>query len=412
MQHSNQNNTFVTIVISVTTTLAIIGVVALLAKDQLVTSLAQQLDVTPNATSGPSDNPIMSTGTTAPFIANGSVVDTIAAVNPAVVSVIVTRDVPVFERFYEDSWFGWSVPRVRSNGTEQREVGGGSGFLVSSDGLIVTNRHVVDDREADYSVVLTDGNIYEAEVVARDPQLDIALLQVADQSVTDLPFLQFGDSENLQLGESVVAIGNALAEFRNSVSVGVVSGLGRSIVASDGMGRSETLDSVIQTDAAINPGNSGGPLVNLRGEVIGVNVATSRGADNISFALPAHVVETVVQSVEEFGEIVRPYIGVRYANITSQIAERDNLTVEYGALIVGDAATGLRAVMPGSPADSIGLQAGDIILSIDDTKLEGRTLAAVLREYQPGDTVSLTLLIDGTEETVDVTLDRAPQSVQ
>jgi serine protease Do len=216
----------------------------------------------------------------------------------------------------------------------------------------------------------------------------------------------------LQLGESVVAIGNALAEFRNSVSVGVVSGLGRSIVASDGMGRSETLDSVIQTDAAINPGNSGGPLVNLRGEVIGVNVATSRGADNISFALPAHVVETVVQSVEEFGEIVRPYIGVRYANITPQIAERDDLSVEYGALIIGNSAAGMRAVMPDSPADEIGLLEGDIILAINDTPLDGRTLAAVLREYRPGDAVTLTVLIDGIEETVDVTLDRAPQSVQ
>lgn len=340
--------------------------------------------------------------------------DMVERVNPAVVSVVVTKDVPIYERYYEefDPWGFWgvfSIPRLRENGTEEREVGGGSGFFVSADGLIVTNRHVVSDEEARYSVLTNSGEVYQVDVLARDPQLDIAVLKVNDLASRDrLPYLEFGSSTDLRLGETVVAIGNALSEFRNSVSVGVVSGLARSIVASDSRGFSERLDDVIQTDAAINPGNSGGPLLNERGEVIGVNVATSRGADNIGFALPAHIVEPVVRSVQTTGEITRPFLGVRYQMINERLQTANNLPFDYGVLIVrGDTREEL-AVMPGSPADRAGLRENDIILEIDGQSLKDRDLVQVLRTKQAGDTISLLVYQRGDTVSVTVTLDKAP----
>jgi len=236
--------------------------------------------------------------------------DMVASVSDAVVSVVVTRDVPVYERYYEYfNPFGWgqgfAVPGWRESGeTRAEEVGGGSGFFISEEGLLITNAHVVSDREARYSVLLNDGSAHGVEVLWRSADLDIAVLRLTDLStVARVKVLPLGDSDKVRPGETVVAIGNALAEFRNSVSVGVISGLARTIVASDGQGNRQTLESVIQTDAAINPGNSGGPLLNTRGEVVGVNVATTEGVDNISFAIPANVVKEVVETLQaEAGE--------------------------------------------------------------------------------------------------------------
>lgn len=340
-----------------------------------------------------------------------TVVQSIDRVNPAVVSVLVTKDVPVYERYYQEYnpfglYGGFSVPRIRENGTQEREVGGGSGFIVSNDGMIVTNRHVVSDSDARYSVLLNDGTAYDVAVLARDTQLDVAILKISEPLKKSLPFVSFGDSESLRLGETVIAIGNALAEFRNSVSVGVVSGLARSIVASDGMGGSEHLDQVIQTDAAINPGNSGGPLLNINGEVIGVNVAVSRGADNIGFALPAHVVKQVVDSVREYGEIVRPYLGVRYVMLNEQLAETNNLEHDYGALVLSGNQTDEVAVIPGSPADKANIKGNAIILSIDGQELRGVDLATVLRRKNVGNEITLTLWQDGELKTVRTTLEK------
>lgn len=334
------------------------------------------------------------------------VIEVVEKVNPAVVSVVITKDVPVYEQYYE-SWGFFNIPRVRENGTKEQEVGGGSGFIVSNDGLIVTNNHVVSDESARYSVLLNDGTNYTVKVLARDSQLDVAVLKINQPIESALTFIDFGDSSKLELGQTVIAIGNALAEFQNSVSVGVVSGLSRSIVASDERGRSEHLDKVIQTDAAINPGNSGGPLLNLSGEVIGVNVATSRGAENIGFALPAEVVKQVVDSVKQYGEIVRPFLGARYTMVTSAIAKANNLSVDYGALITRGQTPEELAVMPGSPADKVGLVENDIILSIDSEDLKDTDLSSVLRTKSVGQVLQLKVLSKGEEKTITVTLEKA-----
>jgi serine protease Do len=340
--------------------------------------------------------------------------DVIDRVNDAVVSVVATKDVPVYERYFEEynpfgDWFGgFSIPRVRENGTEEQEVGGGSGFVVSADGLIVTNRHVVADDEASFSVLFQNGEVYDVTVKAKDPVLDIAILEITDRPAEPLPFLSFGDSSQVRLGESVIAIGNALAEFNNSVSVGIISGAGRSVTARDGLGQTEELSNVFQTDAAINPGNSGGPLLNLRGEVIGVNVAASLGAENIGFAIPSEAVEQVVESVVTYGEIRRPFLGVRYTMITKRMMQSNNLSVDYGALIARGRTAEELAVMPGSPADKAGLRENDIILEIDGVKLDETDLATVLRSKAVDATIKLRIQRQGNEEEVTVTLTPAP----
>lgn len=346
-----------------------------------------------------------------------TVPDVVAKTIPSVVSVVIRADVPVIERYFEEynPWGGFfggfgglHIPRERQIGTEKKTVGGGTGFFVSEDGYIITNKHVVDQDGVEFSILTNDGATYPIEVVAKDPTLDVAVLKVKDATTT-FPALTFGNSDTLRLGEEVIAIGNALAEFPNSVSVGVVSGLARNIVARDSFGTPEALDGVIQTDAAINPGNSGGPLLNAYGEVVGVNVAVANGSENIGFALPIAVVREVFQDVKEFGEIVRPYIGVRFLEVTKEVAEENNLPYDYGVLVVrGDTRTDL-AVRPGSPADKAGIEENDIILEIEGVKLDEHVnFAEKIRTYSVGDTVKLRVYHDGDEKVISVTLEKAP----
>lgn len=330
------------------------------------------------------------------------ITDLIERVNPAVVSIVVTKDLPVLREF---NFFGlpFTVP---NEGSIEREVGGGSGFFVSADGLIVTNKHVVSDEDASYTVLTKDGESYDATVVARDPSLDVAVLDIEGN---DFPRLLFGNSEALKLGQTVIAIGNALGEFRNSVSVGIVSGLSRSVAAGNRFGQTELLDEVIQTDAAINPGNSGGPLLDMQGRVIGVNVAVALGSENIGFALPSNEVQNVVESVKEHGEIVRPYLGVRYVEVTPQIAAQNNLPVERGIWILRDSA--VPSVLANSPAQDAGLRPGDIILEFDGVMLdEEHSLAQIVRNKKVGDTVSMKIVRDGNELTLETTLARTPDN--
>ena len=342
------------------------------------------------------------------------VVDIVARVSPAVVAVIVSKDVPQLEEIpvspFGDGFFGPSPFRFRirrpTGEVEQREIGGGSGFVVDADGLILTNKHVVSDEEATYDVVFTTGERVSAKVIARDPVLDLAVLRVEKK---DLPVVSLGDSDTLRVGQTVIAIGNALGEFRNTVSVGVVSGLGRQVRAGDqATGEVEVLDHVIQTDAAINVGNSGGPLIDLSGRAIGVSTAVAGGAENIGFALPITEAARVLRDVREHGRVIRPMLGVRYVLITPALQSELKLPDDHGALIVRGDTPGAVAVLPGSAADKAGLKEGDIILEIDGEKVTpDRPLQSFIRVKRPGDVVTLTVLSGSERKTVRVTLEEA-----
>ncbi|MFA6393610.1 MAG: trypsin-like peptidase domain-containing protein [Patescibacteria group bacterium] len=344
-----------------------------------------------------------------------SVISAVEKVSPAVVSIIISKDLPIIEEFRDAPLgsdffrqffgedFNLGVPQFRQNGTERREIGGGSGFIISPDGYVVTNRHVVSDEAADYTVLTNSGKKYSAKVLARDTVNDLAVLKV---DASGLPAVEFGDSAGLKAGQSVIAIGNALGEFRNTVSVGVISGLARSVVASGGLSGSEQLSNVIQTDASINPGNSGGPLLNLAGQVIGINTAIVAGAQNIGFALPINEVRPSIESVRQTGKIVRPWLGVRYVLINDALAETRKLPVKSGALVIKGENENELAIVPGSPADKAGLKENDIILKLDGTDInEANPLANALGRHKPGDEVTLKIRSGESEKEVKVKLE-------
>ena len=338
-------------------------------------------------------------------------IDVVKEVAPAVVNIVVKQDLSALSDSTDpfNNFFGFPFRQSIPEG--KQEVGAGSGFIITSDGMIVTNKHVVSSTDAgvnpEYTVVLNDGTTYDATVVDTDPFNDLAIVKI---EATGLPTVELGDSESVQIGQTVVAIGNALGEFTNTVTKGVVSGLSRTITAGDNNGSSETLENIIQTDAAINFGNSGGPLINLAGQVIGVNTAISQQGQLIGFAIPINQAKTVIDSVQKNGKIVRPYIGVRYSLIDEALATANDLPVQYGALVVkGQSATDL-AVVPGSPADKAGLVENDIILEINGKKIdENNSLSSMIRSYAPGDEVTLKVLHDGDEKEVVLVLEEFTQ---
>ena len=337
-----------------------------------------------------------------------AIIDVVKKANPAVVSIIVNKDLPKIEQFLfnpfggEDFFiapFEFSIP---GDEFETQQVAAGSGFIVSSDGLIVTNKHVVSDEEADYTVITHNGKRYEAKVLAKDPLNDLAFVKI---DATDLPTLEFADSDKVVLGQRVVAIGNTLGELRNTVTTGVVSGIGRTITAGDRLGSIQQLDEVIQTDAAINPGNSGGPLLNLAGQVIGVNTAIDRSGQLIGFSIPSNEVSKALADVLEYGRILRPFIGVRYILINEAFARSRELAFNYGALIVSGDRPQDAGVSAGSPAEDVGLQEEDIILEINGKQInEQDTLIRLLKDYNPGDEVVLTVSSGGEQRDVLLTL--------
>ncbi len=301
----------------------------------------------------------------------------IKKINPAVVSIAVNEQQEVI-----------SVDLLTGKQTvskTKKTRGSGSGFLITADGLILTNKHVVNaanEDSAEYRIILSTGKQYFAQLIGKDPINDLAVLKIFDKN---LPYVELGDSDKLQLGHSVMAIGNALGRYQNSVTKGIVSGMGRSIEASDQAGRVQALDNAIQTDAEINLGNSGGPLIDLNGNVVGINVAIDQSGSAIGFAIPINDARPVIKSVREVGRIIRPRVGVRYLMLTPEIAQEKIINRASGALIIRST-SGSPAILPGSPADKAGLQENDIVFEINAIKIDGpNTLLSVTQRFKPGD---------------------------
>lgn len=313
-------------------------------------------------------------GNSASFV-EGSIAEVANRLAPAVVSIL-----------------------VESRGSS---VSAGTGMIITSDGYILTNKHVVDGARS--ITIITDNNdTYEnVKLVGTDPTNDVAILKV---NAKDLPTVTLGDSKTIIIGQQVIAIGNALGQYQNTITSGIISGLGRSLTAySSDYSMSEELSDMIQTDAAINAGNSGGPLVNAAGEVIGINTAVSSEGSNLGFAIPISSVKGLIKSVIEEGHVTRSYAGVRYFNITPDIAIEYDLPVTSGAYLFTDSSES--AVIEGSPAADAGLETGDIITKVNGISI-GRSgsFSSLLGEYAPGDTVQLEILRDGETKTLKLTL--------
>ncbi len=331
-----------------------------------------------------------------PFLEHEQMVINVIEENlPAVVSIVASKYVEYLD-FPQSDFFFFQEPETK----ERLQTEEGTGFMISEDGFILTNEHVVGDKNAAYTVFLSTGEEKEAQVVARDPLQDLAVLKIEGD---DFPTVTIGDSDTVRPGQTAIAIGNALGEFQNTASVGIISGIGRRVVAR-GEYTAEVLDDVIQTDAAINFGNSGGPLLNLKGEVIGVNTATTVRAEGIGFALPINRARRAMEGAKEDGKIVYPFLGVHYVIVDSEIKREEDLPVDYGAFII----SGRReesAVVSGSAAEEAGIKEGDIILEFEEEKItKNNSLAMVITKYNPGDTVEITILRDGEEKILEATL--------
>ncbi len=319
-------------------------------------------------------------------VENSAIIDAVKKVGPAVVSITgETKTVDFF-------------------GNTGNSKSSGTGFIIEKDGLIITNKHVVSSENSAYSVFTNDGKEYKAVIKAIDPTNDIAFLKI---EANNLPIAELGNSDNIQVGQSVVAIGNALGQYQNTVTTGVVSAVGRAIEAGDSSsGSSESLENVIQTDAAINPGNSGGPLVNLAGQVIGINTAIDQNGQSIGFAIPINTAKADVESVISKGKITRPMLGIRYIPITKEFAASNNLPVTEGAYIYGSRTE--LGVIPGSPAAKAGLKNDDIVTKIGDNKItSSQSLSSIIAKYKVGDKVKISYLRDNKPETTEVTLTEA-----
>jgi 2-alkenal reductase len=353
--------------------------------------VASSSSATPSASSA-ANTPASSSAATATTTDTGavsSVADVVAKVNPAVVTVINQQQ---FQGF-----------NSQSQGSDLQTAGTGTGFIINSDGYIVTNNHVVDGASA-LQVIFEDGTTVDATLVGVDTYTDLAVIKI-DGTVPAT--VNFGDSSTLRPGDAVIAIGSALGDYTNTVTEGIVSGLNRQLSDDSGV----AYDNMIQHDAAINPGNSGGPLLNLNGEVIGVNTAVVRqaepgvSAEGLGFAIPSNTVQQIVQKLIQNGSVTRPYLGVQYTPLTPQIAAAQGLSIEAGALV--------GQVTSGGPAATAGVQQGDVITSIDGTAIDkDHPLEDLLFAHQPGDSVKLGVYRPSTRATLtlDVTLGTRPST--
>ncbi len=315
-----------------------------------------------------------------------SLADLVEQVNPAVVTVINKQ---TFGGFYDQSG-------------EPQTAGTGTGFFISEDGYLVTNNHVVEGSD-ELSVIFADGTQVDATLVGTDPLTDLAVIKVDG----DIPgYVQLGDSSALRPGDRVIAIGSPLGAYTNTVTEGIVSGIGRRV-----QGTSSAVDNLIQHDAAINPGNSGGPLFTLDGKVVGVNTLVVRqsgngiSAEGLGFAIPSDTVAQVSQAIITNGQVERPYLGITFLPLSPTASATLGLDVDYGALV--------EEIQPGPAADA-GLQVDDVITPIEGVAIEeDNTLTDLLFQYEPGDTVELTVHRSSTGETLtmDVTLGTRPEGL-
>jgi serine protease Do len=341
------------------------------------------------------------------------IVKTIKKVMPAVVSIMIAKHLEDLEKeippeamqFFPTQPDGTKKLEIPEELIDKRgmvSVGGGSGFVVNSDGIVLTNKHVVADRNAEYTVITDDGKKYPATILSRDPINDVAILKIEAKK---LPIVKLGDATTLNLGQQVIAIGNALGMFKNTVSLGIVSGLSRSITAqADPEAPPQEMRGLIQTDAAINPGNSGGPLVDSDGRAVAINAAIVYGAQNIGFAIPINAARRDLEDLKKYGRIKRPLLGIRYITIDDRLKEKFSLPVDYGALVIKENPDG-HAVVPGSPAAKAGLKEKDIILMCNAEKINREhPIQDVLENMSVGDILHVHVLRGKEELDVDISL--------
>lgn len=385
------------------------------------------------------------------YIEESETIEAIQKVVPSVLSIVATKDLQIFRQQSFDPFFffendplfrNFGFPNIRRKPqpeeeknepeTKRQRVAGGTGFLIESTGLGVTNKHVVSDAKADYIAITKEGREYDVEIISRDPSNDLAVIQLHEKTdekkgrktgekkdfgtkPKNLPIAKLGDSSKLKVGQKVLAIGNARGEYENSVTAGIISAIGREIEASDQVGNlRQTLSGLIQTDAAINFGNSGGPLINLAGEVIGVNTAVDTSAAGIGFAIPVNQVKPALASVKKHGRIIRPVLGVMHTILTKEKAQELKLPgLEYGALITGDRLKKEFGVIPGSPAEKAGLKIDDVILEVDGEKItQQNPLQGVVQRHAPGDKLKLKVWRGGSIFELFVTLEERKEGNQ
>lgn len=332
-------------------------------------------------------------------------VEAVKKVAPSVISIVISKYLPKMKGIYPPQFFNpFFFGDIDDGAKEKIKIGGGSGFIVHPDGLILTNKHVVLDSDAEYTAITTDGEEFPAKVVSRDPINDIAVIKI---NTKGLPSVRLGNSSKLELGQTVIAIGNALGMFSNTVSKGIVSGLSRSISAALGTdGTMEHLRGVIQTDVAINQGNSGGPLINLDGEVVGINTAIIAGAQNIGFSIPINWAKNDLEDIIKHGRIIKPFIGLQYVMLNKELQKKYSLTTDYGAMVVRDHNPGSIAIVPDSPADRAGVKENDIILELNGEKLtEKNDFSDTIQKCRVGEEIKLTIIRSGKEHNLKATLE-------
>lgn len=332
---------------------------------------------------------------------------------PSVVMVAVTKSLESLREELKQEqknhrkahdFLHFSIPKDKIDAHGMVQVDGGSGFIADESGIIITNKHVISEPNSEYSVITNDNERYTAELLARDPVNDVAILKIKPRF--KLTAVELGDSDNLELGQLVLAFGNALGIFKNTVSFGIISGLSRSITANtEPKAPPQEMRGLIQTDAAINPGNSGGPLTDIFGHVIGINAAIIAGAENISFAIPINTAKRDLKDLKKFGKIRRPLLGLHYLLIHKDLKEKLNLPVDFGALVVREHPID-KAVIPGSPAEKAGILENDILISWNEEKITSeKSILDLLENQNVGDKVKVEILRDGKKSELTIVLD-------